>query len=168
MVIVINGHSYPNALWSAEKDQAILTFQSDLTLAELEAQFGLSAGTVIEQYDDEETLIGKWYLHNLAEIGYKRNESGSWEVSAIFCVSTISQDKAEELADNIDESDTAIIELAELYAELEATVETIRGYAEAELTKSQTETADMLSGMSALTTRLDELADRVARLENAQ
>ena len=191
MVIVINGYPYIDVTWEAERDRAVLTLKSDLTLAELEERFDVSAGTVIEQYNDDEELIGKWYMHNLAEIGYKKDESGSWDITAIFFVSSIALDKAEELADNIDESDAAIVELAELYTELEATIDNVKDYVESEIeevkadienisarvntcdenvlgvrTELSDATAGLISQISALSERLDALADRVARLEN--
>lgn len=123
MKVKINNYLYEDVQW----DNGILTMETDMTLAQIEAAFTPGMDSTIIVYDGDEE-IAKYFNKGLSSI--KVNGTVPRTVTVEFDLSRIEEDAAEELASLIEESNDAILELGELIAEFEESKSQYDGYQE--------------------------------------
>ena len=180
MKVVINQNEFENAQWNVSENVGVLAFNSEDSISEILAEIG--DGEQIEVYNDNDDLVSTWYSKGVRGI-----DKDGTSVSVKFEVSILDKNTEEELQNGIDDDADAIMELAEMISEMEATLD---GQAEGiekaqdDIDKAKQDISDMqddvndvrnrmdsipadiLERFGALWTNYNTLADRVAKLEN--
>lgn len=110
MIITINGTSY-EGLWGSNT----LTLETDMPLSELEAAFVPGENAEITVADGEHD-IAHYYNKGLESMTV--NNTIPRQVIVVFDVSKISEDVETEIRNALEDSDGAIVELAEIVSEL--------------------------------------------------
>jgi len=122
-MIKINNEILPNASLAVNRTEAILEFYSNETLSTVEQMF-LGDNLIIEQYNESDILISKYYVNGLNGIHYEKEEhTGRWRFNVLLGVTTLDRGTLNSLEEEIDNNDSALIELAESVALYESIVE---------------------------------------------
>lgn len=113
MNVSINGILYEDVSWSGSS----MTFETNMTLAEIEAAFAPQAGVQLIVYEGEDE-VSRYY--NKALDSMSVTGSTPRTVTVNFNLTQISGEAEEEIKNSIDVSDGAIADLAEILAELDS------------------------------------------------
>lgn len=157
MIVRINDTVFENAKWSVNDGIGEFWFTTNEPLSHLEEILDPSVAFEIEILDDEGEVVERWYNRDLQELAYRKQDSGEWFIVAKFKVSIVDNDTEQKIHEDIDDSDDAIMELADTVSQNEEAIKALQ-----ESFRSQNNI------LSELATLYNDLADRVARLENAQ
>ena len=167
-----------NADWQVMDGKASIKFETEESYVGIAETFD-NENTQIELLDENEQIIGKWYAKGLVSIGI---ESGIAMI--IYNVSIIDSGKEAEFETGIDDANGALIELAEIIAEHDESIEEINEkldemgskidekveQIEETLVERIKDVEDALSERVTIETQIDQrlnnLADRIALLEN--
>ena len=121
MKVKINGIVYDDIRW----DGSGFSMETAMSLGEIEAAFSPDLNATIELFDGE-VEIGKWYNKGIDSITV--SGSGSRIVTVVFNLTQISENAEAEIRDSLDDSDGAIMELAEMVSEMQETMATIKAF----------------------------------------
>lgn len=148
MFLKVNNNVIPHANMMVNQGQAEISFYSDdMTLNQVEQQF-LDQDLVIEHYNDEEILVGKYYSHSLLSIKYEKEiHTGRWLFIITLGVSTIDIETFETLSQQINNTDEALAELGEIVSYYEEII------------------GNMQHNYDELNTTITDLTQRIAVLE---
>lgn len=173
MIIQIKNKQYINPDWRVEKGVALFRFATDASFAQIIEDFSLNAGDEITQLNDNEEVIGKWYVDGMASIKMPGDEDGEDQVVIKYYVSQLGHDAQMALNEDMDTATITILELASLVSRLKTSydeAEKRMKQAEEEYQRSYTEMRELLNhhtnSISQWETSYNRLADRVATLEN--
>lgn len=174
MIIKIKGKLYNNPNWSVQGGIGVLKIKSEKTFAEIAEDFVLEAGDSILQYNDNEEQIGEWYVEGMASVQLP-GENDSDVVTIKYHISQIGKEAQEALTEDLDDATMSVLELASLVTAAKKTITDTASRIE-DSQKEQGIRLDTLSNttnslnerLSALEIAYNNLADRVARLENNQ
>ena len=167
MKIEINGKIYNDVVWTFDhaNGESSLLLKTNDSISEVAAAF--DGDDTINAYDDNNVKTGVWYVHAVTAI-YANYESRTpeepREVVVKLKASALTTEAEEELNSNINENIDAIMEIAEMIANVDDVS------LEIERIKSRLDgfPVDIVQQLDAINTAYNTLADRVARLENAQ
>lgn len=164
MKIMVNEKTYNDSSWSYnERGEASLLIKTDETISEIASTF--DGNDVIHAFDDNDVETGSWFVHTLLAIyeSYESHPEGEPRVVVLTLKITALTEAAEETINNsIDENVDAIIEIAEMVADMEdaqVQINEIKGILEGIPN-------DLVARFNAVNNAYNALADRVARLEN--
>lgn len=171
-MIKINNEILPNASLAVNRTEATLEFYSNDPLSTVEQMF-LDDDLIIEQYNEEEILISKYYINGLAGIHYEKEEfTGRWRFIVLLKVSTLDRGTLNTLEEEISNSDDALVELAESVALYEAMVEQVQeayntqnASMEERIEGQNAIISELRTNIDTLTTRINQLTDRIVLLE---
>lgn len=173
MIIKIKNKQYINPDWRVENGIALFRFASDASFAQIIADFSLEKGDEITQLNDNEEVIGKWYVDGMASIKMPGDEDGEDQVVIKYYVSQLGYDAQAALNDDMDTATITILELASLVSRLQGSYEDAEKrmkQTEEEYERSYAEMRNILNhhtdSISQWETSYNTLADRVATLEN--
>ena len=167
MKIMVNEKVYNDGAWSYdhESGDAVLLLRTTESISEVAATF--DGDDTIHAYDDNDVETGTWYIHTVSAI-YENYESRTpeepREVVVKIRASALTTEAEEAINSSIDESIDAIMEIAAMIADAEDMS------LEIERIKSRLDgfPSNIVTILDNINTTYNELADRVARLENAQ
>lgn len=117
MKIRIDNKDYKDAVWNVGDRGGNLTYLSSESIVSILDE--MSNAKKIEVYDDDDILTGVWHISGV--LGISKSEEGV--VNVHFNVSILDAPAEEQLQKNLDDSVDAIMELAELFSEIEETVD---------------------------------------------
>ena len=165
MKIMVNEKTYNDSLWTfnVERGEASLFIKTNETIGEVAGTF--DGDDTIRAFDDNNVETGVWYVHNLLGI-YENYESHAPEDPRVVVVtlkaSALTTEAEEAINSSIDENIDAIMEIAEMIANVEDVS------LEIERIKDRLDgfPADIVERLDAINSTYNALADRVARLEN--
>ena len=111
MKVSINGTTYENASWS----ENTLSMETNMSLAEIEAAFipGLNVDIIVTEGEEE---IARYYNKGLTSIKVEGNDPR--RVDAVFDVTQINENAETEIRESLEDSDGAIMDLAEIVSDL--------------------------------------------------
>ena len=119
MKVSINGQEY-NGIWTEDTFQ----LETDMSLAEIESTFSTGSDTTIVTYDGEQE-IGRYYNKGIYEITVVSQEPRF--VIIHFNTTKLQEDTETEIRTDIDDSNDAIAELADIISDLCERVEVLEG-----------------------------------------
>ena len=111
MRIIINNTTYENVSWNGNG----FSMQTEMTLAEAESAFVPGTDTNIIVYDGEEE-IARYYNKGISSLMVSGSDPRI--VTVIFDLTQITANAETEIRSDLDDTDGAIIELAEIIGEL--------------------------------------------------
>ena len=160
MYATINNHTIENVEWTgtAYDGLGLLTFPSNETFSVISTWFEPQG--VLNIYDENDNLVCEWYNTSLRSI----NETidGIRKIQVNVKVTPITDSIKTIIQSNIDEDEDAIIELADVLDRIEVLNSGINDTVE----ELRTRLNDVIDSIDALSNQYNNLADRVARLEN--
>lgn len=109
MKVTINGITYNDVVWNFNT----LSFETDMTLAELDSALrpGVNAEIIVEEGSLE---IARYYNKGIERLLVTGNEPR--KVDVVFNLTQISANAETEIRENMEYSDEAIAELAQLFS----------------------------------------------------
>ena len=111
MNVSINNELYEDVQWG----NGLLTMETNMTLAQIEAKFIPGEDADIIVYEGEEE-IARYYNKGLSYVTVKGTDPRV--VDVMFDITQITPNAEEEIRSDIEDSDGAIVELAEIVADL--------------------------------------------------
>ena len=165
MKIVVNEVTFANSTWSFDHERGVasLIITTNDSLGEIASAF--DGDDTIRAYDNNDIETGVWYVHSLVGI-YEDYSSHTAEdprkVIVMLKASALTTEAEESLGASIDETSDAIMELAELIADMDEAnvrINNIEGVLEG-IPK------DIVAHFGQIESAYNALADRIARLEN--
>lgn len=111
MKVIINGSTYENIMWV----DSGFTMETEMTLAQIEEAFipGTNTNIIVEENDQE---IARYYNKGLTSI--EITSSNPRVVHVKFDLTQINENAEARITSSIEDSDGAIVELAEIVSEL--------------------------------------------------
>ena len=121
MKVIINQTTYDNVLW----DENTLTMETSMTLAQIESAFipSQSVDIIVKEGTEE---IARYYNKGISSITVSGDNPRT--VVVVFDVTQISENAETEIRESLEDSDGAILELAEMVSEISETMETIEHF----------------------------------------
>lgn len=118
MKVRINEIDYNNAEWIVDTNMGIgrLLFASDESIVAIITNLG--EHNDIDVYDEEDTLLSRWYNSGVISVNALTDSEGR-KIEVLFKVSVLNENAETVLQNGIDESVDGIMELAELYSDLD-------------------------------------------------
>lgn len=165
MKITVNEKTYNDSTWAfnVERGEAALILKTDETIGEVASTF--DGNDTIHAFDDNDVETGVWYVKSVISI-YQNYESHTpeepREVIVNIKATALTAEAEEALGSDINENSDAILELANLIADMDdanVRINNIEGVLEG-IPK------DIVERFGDLGDRYNALADRIAALEN--